>query len=224
MKLSPRLKAAADMVRCGKKIADIGTDHAHLPIYLAENGICTEAVASDVRPGPIANAKINIENAGLSDRISTRLASGLDKVAPDEADDIIIAGMGGILIAELLEKAEWLKDKNKHLVLQPQSHAEVLREFLIKNGYRIEKEEICEDAGRIYCVMSVYFDGKEAAYPKWYAYYGEIPSSSSPLAREYLMRLADRYARDAGNMRCAEPQRANELYEIADTLTEIISK
>ena len=115
MKLSPRLKAAADYVRCGKKIADIGTDHAHLPIYLVENGICTSAIGSDVRPGPIANAEINVKNAGFSDKISLRLASGLDKVEPDEADDISFSGMGGILIAELIEKAPWLKDGDKHL-------------------------------------------------------------------------------------------------------------
>jgi len=224
MKLSPRLKAAADEVRCGKKIADIGTDHAHLPIYLVENGICTSAVGSDLREGPIANAKINIANAGLSDRIQLRLASGLDKISPDEADDIIIAGMGGILISELIEKADWLKDKEKHLVLQPQSHAEILRSYLIQNGYRIEKENVCEDAGRLYCVMSVYYDGEERTYPAHYEYYGEIPACKSPLAKEYLIRLSDRYVRDAGNMRCADPKRAEELYSIADTLNSLTAK
>lgn len=222
MKLSPRLKAAADFVRCGKKIADIGTDHAHLPIYLVENGIAPCAVASDVRPGPIANAKINVEQAGLESKISLRLASGLDKVTPDEAEDVIIAGMGGILIAELIEKAPWLKDSEKHLVLQPQSHSEILRTFLMKNGYYIEKEEICEDAGRLYCVMSVYFDGKEHTYPDKYEYYGEITACKNPLAKEYLQRLADRYVRDAGNMRCAEPQRAQELYDVADKINQIL--
>ncbi len=224
MKLSPRLKAAADFVRCGKKIADIGTDHAHLPIYLVENGICTSAVGSDLREGPIANAKINVANAGLSDRIQLRLASGLDKVSPDEADDVIIAGMGGILISELIEKAPWLKNKEKHLVLQPQSHAEILRSYLATNGYRIEKENVCEDTGRLYCVMSVYYDGDKAEYPAHYEYYGEIPSCTSPLAKEYLIRLSDRYVRDAGNMRCADPERAEELYRIADTLNRIMTK
>lgn len=224
MKLSPRLKAAADFVRCGKKIADIGTDHAHLPIYLVEKEICPCAVASDVRPGPIANAKENVIQAGLEDKISLRLASGLDKVSPDDAEDIIIAGMGGILIAELIEKAPWLKDSEKHLVLQPQSHAEILRDFLIKNGYRIEKEEICEDSGRLYCVMSVYFGSADRTYPECYEYYGEIPKCKNPLAEEYLQRLADRYIRDAGNMRCAEPQRAEDLYNVADKLNEIINK
>ena len=224
MKLSPRLKAAADFVRCGKKIADIGTDHAHLPIYLVEKGICPCAVASDVRPGPIANAKENVEQAGLEDKISLRLASGLDKVSPNEADDIVIAGMGGILIAELIEKAEWLKNSEKHLVLQPQSHAEILREFLIQHGYYIEKEEICEDAGRLYCVMSVYFGSAESTYPEYYEYYGEIPACENPLAKEYLQKLADRYVRDAGSMRCAEPQRAEVLYNVADKLNEILNK
>ena len=224
MKLSPRLKAAADEVRCGKKIADIGTDHAHLPIYLVENGICTSAVGSDLREGPIANAKINVANAGLSDKIQLRLASGLDKVKPDEADDIIIAGMGGILISELIEKAPWLKDKEKHLVLQPQSHAEILRTYLIENGYRIERENVCEDAGRLYCVMSVYYDGDTHTYPEHYEYYGEIPACESPLAKEYLTRLSDRYVRDAGNMRCADPKRAEELYSVADAINKITAK
>ncbi|MBQ5825837.1 MAG: SAM-dependent methyltransferase, partial [Clostridia bacterium] len=159
-----------------------------------------------------------------SDRIQLRLASGLDKVSPDEADDIIIAGMGGILISELIEKAQWLKDEEKHLVLQPQSHSETLREYLMKNGYYIEKEEICEDAGRLYCIMSVYFDGKERSYPEKYEYYGEIPSCKSSLAKEYLLRLSDRFVRDAGNMRCADPVRAEELYSIADALNKIAEK
>lgn len=222
MKLSPRLKAAADEVRCGKKIADIGTDHAHLPIYLTENGICTSAVGSDLREGPVANAKINVANAGLSDRISIRLASGLDKVEPDEADDIIIAGMGGILISELIEKAPWLRDREKHLVLQPQSHAEILRSYLIAGGYRIEKETVCEDAGRIYCIMSVYYSGEAQDYPEHYEYFGEIPRCDSPLAKEYLQRLSGRCVRDAGNMRCADPTRAEELYRIADSINKVI--
>ena len=222
MKLSPRLKAAADEVRCGKKIADIGTDHAHLPIYLVENGICVSAVASDVRPGPIANAKANVEAAGFEDKIQLRLASGLDQVQPDEADDVVIAGMGGILIAELVEKAEWLKDKEKHLVLQPQSHAEILRDFLIKNGFCIEKETVCEDAGRLYCVMSVYYCGDKREYPPYYEYYGEIPACETALKETYLSNLAARFVRDASSMRCADPQRAEMLYAVAEQLEKLI--
>ena len=109
-------------------------------------------------------------------------------------------------------------------MLQPQSHAEILRRYLIANGYRIERENVCEDAGRLYCVMSVYYDGKECTYPGHYEYYGEIPSCESPLAKEYLTRLSDRYVRDAGNMRCADPERAEELYSVADALNRIIAK
>ncbi len=210
------------MVRCGKKIADIGTDHAHLPIYLVENGICVSAVASDVRPGPVANAKANVEAAGLEDKISLRLASGLDKVSSDEADDVIIAGMGGILIAQLVEKAEWLKDKTKHLVLQPQSHPEVLREFLVSNGYYIEKEVVCEDAGRLYCAMSVYYSGEVREYPPHYGYYGEIPQCKTDLAGTYLSNLAFRLSRDADSMRCADPTRAELLYSVSEQIEKII--
>ena len=136
----------------------------------------------------------------------------------------MIAGMGGILISDIIQQSPETVQGAKHLILQPQSHAEILRSYLTQNGFRIEKENICEDSGRVYCIMSVYFDGESREYPEWYEYYGEIPSCTNPLAKEYLLKLSDRYVRDAGNMRCADPIKAEELYRVADTLNKITAQ
>lgn len=111
--LSPRLKTAADMVRKGVVAADIGTDHAYLPSYLVLSGICPRALACDLRKGPLENAAETLEHWNIADKISLRLSDGLDELSAGEADDIIMAGMGGILIAKLLERTEWVKNK-KH--------------------------------------------------------------------------------------------------------------
>lgn len=221
--LSPRLMAVARFIRHGKRVADIGTDHGYLPVYLAENGISDSIIAADLRVGPLENARQNVEAAGLEGRISLRLSDGLQAFSAQEADEISIAGMGGILIAQIMEQAPWLKADDKHLVLQPMSHPEVLREFLMKNGYNIIEETICEDSGKLYCVMSVAFSGEKAEYPKHYEYYGEIPSCKEPLAKEYLSRLGFRLSRDADSMRCADPVRADKLYSVSEKIECILS-
>lgn len=109
--LSPRLKTAADMVRKGVVAADIGTDHAYLPSYLVLSGICPRALACDLRKGPLENAAKALEHWNIADKITLRLSDGLDELSAGEADDIIMAGMGGILIAKLLERTEWVKTK-----------------------------------------------------------------------------------------------------------------
>lgn len=111
--LSPRLKTAADMVRKGVVAADIGTDHAYLPSYLVLSGICPRALACDLRKGPLENAAETLEHWNIADKITLCLSDGLDELSAGEADDIIMAGMGGILIAKLLERTEWVKIKHK---------------------------------------------------------------------------------------------------------------
>ena len=118
------------MVRKGVVAADIGTDHAYLPSYLVLNGICPRAIACDLRRGPLENAAETLERMGAADRITLRLSDGLDELSAGEADDIIMAGMGGTLISRLLERTDWIKNKNIRLILQPMSHAEDVRLFL----------------------------------------------------------------------------------------------
>lgn len=220
--LSPRLECVASLVRPGKKLADIGTDHAYLPVHLVSGGVTPFAIAADLRKGPLENAKQAVEAAGLEEKIELRLSDGLINFSPDEADEIVIAGMGGILIAGIIDAAQWLQKGNKHLVLQPMTHPEILRKFLITNGYRIICEKVCEDSGKLYCAMSVEFCGEYIKHPAFYEYYGEIPLCKTELSQKYLSALAFRLSRDADSMRCAEPDRADLFYKVSDKINSII--
>lgn len=157
LKLKPRLNMAAQMVRRGSRLADIGTDHAYLPASLILDGAIPCAIAADLRKGPLENAQATVESYGIAEKVNLRLSDGLKCIDPSEVDDIVIAGMGGILISEILEAAPWVKDKNIQLILQPQSHDEVLRKWLWDNGFEITKENACFEDGKTYiCMASVY--------------------------------------------------------------------
>ena len=151
--LSARLCCVAGLVRAGGCLCDIGTDHAWLPIALLERGQITSAIAMDVRPGPLAIAREHIGEAGVSDRIQTRLSDGLSALAAGEADSIVAAGMGGMLIRQILladlEKAYSAKE----WILQPQSDAAVLRGMLRQTDFSIAEEELVMDRGKLYVVI-----------------------------------------------------------------------
>lgn len=222
-RLSPRLKEAAALVRKVDTIADVGTDHAYLPIYLIGHGICRRVIASDLRKDPLENARANVEAAGFGEQIELRLSDGLTNYRADEAQDIVIAGMGGILIAEILDKTPWLKRGDKHLVLQPMTHAEVLRAYLMANGYRILRESVCEDDGKLYCFMSCAHTDEPQKFDVFYEYYGELPNSSDRLAAVYLRRLAARCLREAAAIGETDKKRSARLRQIAQKLESILA-
>lgn len=143
------------MVRKGSRLADIGTDHAYLPAALILDGTVPCAIAADLRKGPLENAEATVKHYGIADKVQLRLSDGLKCVESSEVDDIVIAGMGGILISEILEAAPWVKDENIRLILQPQTHDEVLRKWLWENGFEITDEDSCFDDGKTYICMAV---------------------------------------------------------------------
>lgn len=186
IKLDARLKMAAEEVRPGKRIADIGTDHAYLPAFLIENNICPSAIAADIGKGPLENArKVTSTSKDLSDRIELRLSDGLKEIKEDEVDDIVIAGMGGILIAEILTAAPWVKDENKRLILQPMSHAEDVRKYLCENGFEIIKEKACTDGRHNYIIIVAEFRNKENDKDEAFYYKGLIQYDESEDAQKY---------------------------------------
>ena len=128
--LSRRLSAAFELVREGEIVADIGTDHAVLPIHLVRCGLADSAIATDINKKPLMKAAENIDAVGLSDAIELRLGNGLACISPNEVDTIVIAGMGGELIADILAAAPWLRSGSYKLILQPMSRSERLREYL----------------------------------------------------------------------------------------------
>ena len=177
----------AALVPPGVAVADIGSDHAHLPVHLVRSGVCPRAIASDIGEGPLRNAAGTVARAGLRDQIELRLSDGFACFAPGDAGCWVLAGMGGTLMARLLSAAPWLCAPGTVLVAQPMRHAEELREWLIRNAFRIEQESACRDAGRAYMALRAVHDGIARAYPPGYIYYGELPRGD-PCAREILFR------------------------------------
>ena len=160
IKLTPRLMTAVPFIRRGRLTADIGTDHAYLPIYLCENRILSPvtarngetlcAIAADINQGPVDRADQHIAAARLTDRIRTVRTDGLRGLEIYDPDDVVIFGMGGELIASILEAAPWVNRVGKRLILQPMTHAEKLRAYLLSAGCAIVAETLSREGDRIY--------------------------------------------------------------------------
>ena len=158
--LTTRLLAAAGYARKGGSIADIGTDHAYLPIYLVSNGISKAALACDVRKGPLDRANENIKAAGLENKILTKLTDGLSGVESFSPDDIFLCGMGGELIVSIIEKAAFVRSEGKRLIVQPMTHAEIVRRYLALNGFSITDEAIVSEKGnKLYQIIVAAYTG-----------------------------------------------------------------
>ncbi len=179
--LDKRLEAIASRVRHGCRLADIGTDHAYLPIYLMQSGICESIIAADINESPLAVAQQNIVKAGLQDKITLRLGSGLSVVKPNEVDDIVIAGMGGELIVSILSDASFIRSSQYRLILQPMSRSEKLREFLLTNGFIIENEEIICQGDKLYNIMQVAYTNAPAVSDAIEFYFGALPDDTPPI-------------------------------------------
>lgn len=154
-----RLAAAAAFARKGARAADIGTDHASLPIYLVGNGIAPCALACDINEGPLNAAKANISAAGLSDRIDTLLTDGLNGVEHFAPEDVYILGMGGELIWRIIDNSQVSRQVGIKLILQPMTHAHDLRKGLCVNGFNIVDETLIRDRDRVYQIIVAEYDG-----------------------------------------------------------------
>lgn len=152
MVLSQRLQNVAMLVTEGNRLADVGTDHAFVPIFLVEAGRIPSAIAMDVNRGPLMRAREHIRQHALEDKIETRLSDGLESLGTDEADTILIAGMGGALTVRILEQGKVLCD-GRELVLQPQSETEKVRRYLEEAGFRILQERMVLEDGKYYPMM-----------------------------------------------------------------------
>ena len=193
MKLDSRLMAIANLVRKDKIFADIGTDHAYLPVYLVEKGIINRAIAADLRVGPLDNAKETVVSHNLTDIIELRLSDGLDNFIENEAEEIVVAGMGGLLISSFIERTNWLKNSNIHLILQPMTHIEELRKTLFDNGFIIDNEVVAEDGDKLYIIISAYFYGDATAYTDLDLIVGRLPLNQDDLSNKYLAKIYTKY-------------------------------
>ena len=153
IRLSSRLQKIADFIPTNSRVVDVGTDHAYLPIWLLQNNICKSAIATDINEGPLRNAAKDAAAAGVVAHLQLLLCNGLAMCPSDAVDAIVIAGMGGETIAEILAASHWALEKR--LLLQPQSKIFELRAFLRRNGCRIADAALVRDMGRIYRVWRV---------------------------------------------------------------------
>lgn len=191
MKLSHRLETIASFVHRGSKIADIGTDHGYIPIYLIEKGQVASALAMDIGKGPLERAKAHIKEHGLEQRIETRLSDGLQMLLPGEVETVIIAGMGGELLIHIMEQGTHMWDSVRQWILSPQSDIGRVRHFLADRGFSIHRETMVKDEGKYYTVMEAVWNGKS---PDWkneerYLQYGKyLIQEGHPVLAEYLKK------------------------------------
>lgn len=251
VKLTPRLLTAVQYVRPGHLAADVGTDHAYLPIYLCESGILTPvpvpdgapvaqgqpypaalcAVASDIHRGPVDRAALHIRMAGLADRILTVQTDGLNGLEVFRPTDVIIFGMGGELIASILAAAPWTRDPAVRLILQPMTHAEKLRLFLLDNGFSVVGETLSAEDARIYQTICAEYRPDapvpaDARRPACLLTGRAYPAGQSGLHRELIDRMirthsASRDARAAAGQDVSEETALIcDLAALAAELTE----
>ena len=219
LNLTPRLKKIFELVPENNCTADIGTDHAYIPIALVEEQVVNHSIASDINRGPIERANQNISKHNLSEKIETRLGPGLTTLSKGEAQVIIIAGMGGLLIADILETSRDVVNSAELLILQPMTAVTELRSHLSKNGYEVVSEHLVAEEDKLYNIITVKPSG-ENPYTKQELYLGKNLSTTSPqLFERYRQAVITKLTRRAEGLKKSQtPENKQALREIEGIL------
>ncbi|HSQ89074.1 class I SAM-dependent methyltransferase [Romboutsia sp.] len=188
MKLTDRLLKIASLVTKGKRVADIGTDHGYIPVYLLNKGYVDFAILADVNKGPLENARSEVRHNNLLEKVDLRLGSGIEVLEVNEVDEVIIAGMGGILISELLEAKKEVAHSVDKLILQPMQAQNELRKYLLNNGYEILDEVLVKEDFRIYEIIIAKYTGKNTVIEDeiYYEVGKKLIESKDPLLNEFI--------------------------------------
>ena len=189
--ISARLLACCNFIALGDRVADVGTDHGYLGIWLLQQGIASSVIASDIVPGPLSAAKTNAQKFGFADRMEFYLSDGAQSI-PRDFDTLVCAGMGADTIISILDAAPWLKSAKYRLVLQCQSKTPMLRQYLTEQGWRIAEESVLRDGRFLYTVMELWW---QPNYPKltvgeWYFPPALLENPSKELP-EYYQRVLE---------------------------------
>lgn len=191
MRLSKRLERVAQTVKSGGVVADVGCDHGFTSIYLVQHRLAGAAIAMDIGQGPLGRAAEHVEKYGMADRITLRLSDGLEKLAPGEADTILISGMGGALMAGILERGRQTAQAAQEMVLSPQSEIFLVRKKLHEIGFMIDGEDMVEEQGKYYWILRA-VPGREVYREEEYIYGRKLVEGSHPVFREFLCREYNR--------------------------------
>ena len=188
MKLKPRLLAIAQLVKKNSIVADIGTDHGYVPVYLIQQQIVQKVIAADINRGPLNSAESTINAYRLEKYIETRLGSGLEVLLPGEVDTVIIAGMGGFLIRDLLIARPDIVQTVTTFILQPMVAQDELRKWLINNSFQIIEERLVKEDHRIYEIMVVQKGHQEIPDDLYYDIGVKLIENRDPLLQEFLLK------------------------------------
>ena len=185
--LSDRLKAVAGMVTPGLPVADIGCDHAYLPIYLAREDISPYVIACDINAGPVIRAQENVDDVDLGERIEIRQGDGLSVISPGEVKSVVLAGMGGKLMARILEDGADVLCEVSEIIMEPQSEVALLRHFLQDEGYRIISENMVCDDDKFYPVIKAVHGNMDWDREIFFRYGKILLREENPVLHEFLL-------------------------------------
>lgn len=223
--INARLFSAAELVRQGAVFADIGTDHAYLPLFLLGEGKITRAVCADINEGPLNSARANAHEAGLTDKVEFVLTDGAAALLGKEITDYAICGMGGELIAAIIDRAPHLRDENVNLILGPNSRQAVLRKYLASEGFEIKCESYSTDAGKHYVTFLATYTGNKTILDDAEAEIGtknaEYVNKSAQISYLNAKLAAFTKQRD-GKMRGGDSAEYEEL--MVEKITEYLEK
>ena len=205
IKLSERLQAVADMITPGLRVSDVGCDHGYLSIYLMQNKIAKSVIASDVRTGPLSKAAENINTYEMADVIDLRLSDGLSMVDPGEVDAVVMAGMGGNLMMDILKNGADVVGEAQELILQPQSEQPGLRHYLADNGWLIISETMIFEDYKYYPMLKAV-----KGEMKWdkeidFIYGKVLLHEQNPVLHQFLLQERDYYVNLYNDLCCEQP-------------------
>lgn len=222
--LDKRLSTVASLVRKDAVFADIGTDHAYLPIYLIQSGICKKGYASDIRKGPLQSAATNISRYDCTSQITALLSDGLLAYSATDADDYIIAGMGGELIAKIIDSAPFEITDKYNFILQPMTREDELRDYLNKNGFSVTTETVVEDKTKSYVIMLATKTNCKPVQNPMHRYIGNLDfslqSSRNYLERKIKSLIKQRDAQSLAGYR----DKAEEADSVIKALEDILNE
>ena len=192
-KLTKRLNAVASLVNSGSSVADVGCDHGYVPVFLIENNIARFCVAMDINEKPLSSCQRLVEEEQLEDKITTRLSNGLEKLESGECDTVIIAGMGGELIVDIISRCQFSNEL--HFILQPMTHPEYVRKYLYDNGYEIFNDIIVDEGKHSYSVFDAKYTGKISPKSEKDYYLGNIKDFSDKKYFSHLLNYLNNKAK-----------------------------
>ncbi len=220
MNIDKRLQAVANFVPQGSVLADIGTDHAYLPVWLLEKNKITAAIAGDIAEGPCLAAKNTVAMYAAKDKVQVRLGSGLKVLQSGEVDCIAIAGMGGSTMIEILEADMPLAIEAKTLVLQPMAGAATLRKWLCSNGWKLVSEDLVPDGRHLYEIIAAERGESDIYTQAEYEIGPQLIVNKHPLLAEQFARQISGYKKLLDNMGKSEQAKASDKYLAIEKLVE----